>query len=318
MPPRFQLHPWDPDTLYTTTEQGQEEGDENLDLEFEVGESDWRPLTPVGGAPRTVHFVDGACRHDAAGTFGERPCLFAVVGVGSVTSRLGTRVTPPTQPPARRYVIVAGEDAEGFEPIRIDKYGLSYEPRRVDGGEHHLAAEAQKLMLMWEAAHAEELASKNPGDLVLVDGPLRRADSFQNVLGYVKTSERERLPGAQRGVLAELQPGQRTPIYHVYAGDRSLVDRLEWVIRPRQSAPGIDPRLGLVRIQANSSLTREEARALADWSAQTLPAYSADYHHDSRAPQQLLIIKNLESDLRRSFGNRDLLLGELRQLLATA
>lgn len=312
---RFQLHPWDPDTLYTTTDYDQE-GDENLDLDFEVGESEWRPIAPGPVAARTVHFVDGARRHDAAGTFGEHPCLFAVMGVGSVTSRFGTRVTPPAHAPARRYVIVGGEGDADVLPVSIEDYGLTYEPRYIEGGEPQLAAEAQKLMLQWEAAHAEELAATNPDDLVLVDGPLRRADSYQNILGYVKTTAREPLPVEQRDVLAALQPGQRSPIYQVHAGDRSLVERLEWVIRPRQVAAGIDPRLGLVRIQANSSLTLEQARALADWSATTLPAYSADYHHDSRAPQQLLIIKNLENDLRRSFGNRDLLLTALRRMLA--
>lgn len=312
---RIQLHHWDPDTLYTTTEQDGP-GNVHLDLEFEVAERDWRPITPGQVGTRTVHFVDGARRHDAAGLMGDRPCLFTVIGVGSVTSTLGQRVVAPEHQPPRRYLVVGGEGEERLAPVEVTEYGLKYQPRFVTGGDNHLAAEAQRLMLTWEVEHAEALAHQHPNDLVLVDGPLRRPDSLQNILGYVKTTQREPLPPEHRKTLDQLAPGQRTPVYHVQAGDRSLVGRLEWVIRPRRIVPGVDPRLGLVRIQANSSLTREQVRELADWSAAVLPHYSTDYHHDSRAPQQLMLVKNLETDLRRSFGNRDLLLGALRHSLA--
>lgn len=313
---RFRLHPWDPDTLYTVTEFEQEgEDDPNLELGFEVPEDQWAPITPGPAEPRTVRFVDGARRHDAAGTIGDRPCLFVVMGVGSVASRLGTRVEPPAPLPASRYVIVAGEGGD-VGPVSLPQYGITYEPRFAGAAERSLAAEAQRLMLDREAALAEELAAAHPGDLVVVDGPLRRSASYQNVLGYVKTTRRERLPSSHHWVLDALEPGQRTPVYLVAAGDRSLGDRLEWVIRPRPPALGVDPRQGLVRVQANSALSIAEARTLADWSAATLPAYSADFHHDPRAPQQLLIIKNLESDLRRTFGDRELLLGALRGALA--
>ncbi len=323
MAQRFQLHPWDPDTLYTVTDFDTD-GDEHVELDLEAAEADWRPLTPLDAPARTVHFVDGARRHDAAGTLGERPCLFVVVGVGSVTSTLGTRVEPPRPRPARRLVIVgaSGEEEEAgragvrIAPVVLRQLGIAYEPRVVSSAEQQLAAEAQRLMLHWEGELAEGLAAAFPSDMVVVDGPLRRSESFQNVVGYVKTTRRERLPRAQHAVLDSLRPGQRTPVYRVTAGDRSLGERLEWVIRPRGAAPGVDPRHGLVRVQANSALPLAEARALADWSAAALPAYSADYHHDARAPQQLLIIKNLESDLRRTFGNRDLLLGALRGAFA--
>jgi len=316
---RFRLHPWDPDTLYTVTEFDQDPdhvADPYLDLGFEVPEGEWRPLTPGPSSPRTVRFVDGARRHDAAGTLDDRPCLFVVMGVGSVTSRLGTRVEPPTPRPARRFVIVGGDERGDVGPVSLPQYGIAYEPRFLRDAERSLAAEAQRLMLEREADLAAELAAAHPEDLVVVDGPLRRSGSYQNVLGYVKTTRRERLPAAQHAVLDALQPGQRTPVYLVRAGDRSIGDRLEWVIRPRPTARGVDPRQGLVRVQANSALTPDEARSLADWSAATLPAYSADYHHDARAPQQLLIVKNLESDLRRTFGDRELLLSALRGALA--
>src|SRR5690606_2532842 len=177
----------------------------------------------------------------------------------------------------------------------------------------HRPAEAHRLTLRWAAGLAGGVAHAHPGDVVLLDGPLRSDASVQNVLGFVKSTSRERLPPSQRGVLAGLAPGQRSPVYRVHGGDRSLLSRLEWVMRPRGAAPGVDPRLGLVRVQANSALSRAEAAALADWTAATLPAYATDYHHDPRAPQQLLIVKDLESDLRRSFGHRDLLLTALRQ-----
>src|SRR5690606_13682124 len=61
---RFLLHPWDPDTLLTITEQD-DVGDEQLELGFEVDEDAWQPLSPADAPPRTVHFVDGARRHDA-------------------------------------------------------------------------------------------------------------------------------------------------------------------------------------------------------------------------------------------------------------
>lgn len=316
---RFRLHPWDPDTLYTVTEFDREAGegeDPHLDLSFEVPEDGWRPLAPGGTVRRTVRFVDGARRHDAAGTIGDRPCLFVVMGVGSVASRLGERVEPPTPQPAQRFVIVAGRDGGDVAPVTLPQYGVTYVPRFTDAADASLSAYAQTLMLEREADLAEELARAYPDDLVVVDGPLRRSGSHQNVLGYVKTTRRERLPASHHWVLDALQPGQRTPVYLVRAGDRSLGDRLEWVIRPRPPARGVDPRQGLVRVQANSALTPDEARALADWSAATLPAYSADYHHDARAPQQLLIVKDLESDLRRTFGDRELLLGALRGALA--
>jgi hypothetical protein len=132
-------------------------------------------------------------------------------------------------------------------------------------------------------------------------GPLRGRDALPRTLGYIKTQQKQYLPERLAGVVTELNPGQRTPIFRI-AG---VYQRLTWYLR----LPGGNnaPWAGIVRVECSAELPEHQAIALADLSAATVPRFASVSFKDPRAPQNLVPIAGLEKRLRTALGDARLL-----------
>lgn len=164
----------------------------------------------------------------------------------------------------------------------------------------------QFAMLRAEGKLASRLISSHPDALIITDGPLPRMGFVKNIVGYVKTIHQVPITEEQLNVVRGLEQGQRSPLYLVTGNDKSQ-QYFEWFLRLRDPRPWLYSLAGIVRLQAYASLNPEsrldEVRALADWLALTLPRFASHQHQDPRAPQQLLPIRALETELRRRMGD---------------
>ena len=164
----------------------------------------------------------------------------------------------------------------------------------------------QFAMLRAEGKLASRLISSHPDALIVTDGPLPRMGFVKNIVGYVKTIHQIPITEEQLNVVRGLEQGQRSPLYLVTGNDKSQ-QYFEWFLRLRDPRPWLYSLAGIVRLQAYASQQPEnrldEVRALADWLALTLPRFASHQHQDPRAPQQLLPIRALETELRRRMGD---------------
>ena len=164
----------------------------------------------------------------------------------------------------------------------------------------------QFAMLKAEGKLASRLISSHPDALIVTDGPLPRMGFVKNMVGYVKTIHQVPITEDQLAVVRGLEEGQRSPLYLVTGSDKSQ-QYFEWFLRLRDPRPWLYSLAGIVRLQAYASAQPEdrldEVRTLADWLALTLPRFASHQHQDPRAPQQLLPIRALESELRRHMGD---------------
>jgi hypothetical protein len=143
-------------------------------------------------------------------------------------------------------------------------------------------------------------------DLLVLDGRLRGRTSLPRTIGYVKRQRGKYLTEELSTVVAELAAGQRTPVFR-------LSGLYSWYLRlPGPVGP---PWAGIVRVECAGDLTVEDAVALADRSARTLPRFASHAYKDPRAPQNLTPIAGLERRLRGLLGDPRLL---HRQLTAAA
>ena len=137
----------------------------------------------------------------------------------------------------------------------------------------HLIGELHTRMRRAEG----ELASALAADVfVVADGPLNKPLAPLEVVGYIKSHRVTYLPPEQNVVIAELAPGQRTPLFTI-AADRPDVCRYSWYVR-------------LAMLQGVGS----------------------EPHIDPRAPQNLVPIGALERELRHRMGDPGLLYRALR------
>ncbi|MCA9759358.1 MAG: hypothetical protein KDA27_26430 [Candidatus Eisenbacteria bacterium] len=143
-------------------------------------------------------------------------------------------------------------------------------------------------------------------DLVVIDGSLRGRQHLESAVGYVKSHWVTYLDETTTAVIAQLAPGERTPMFGIEA-DWS---RYSWYLR----LPGGEghPWAGVVRCEVTDQIPIDEAQRFADLTAATLPRFASEAHKDTRAPQNLYPIAGLERELRRRLGDGNLLLRGLR------
>jgi hypothetical protein len=120
-------------------------------------------------------------------------------------------------------------------------------------------------------------------------------------VGYIKTHRVEYLPSELTAVVTRLQAGERTPVF----GVGTSWHRYAWYLRlPTNSRA---PWAGVVRVECPAELSVDDAVALADRSAVTLPRFASASYKDPRAPQNLVPIAGLERRLRAMLGDARLL-----------
>lgn len=306
--PTIRVEPWAPEYGSPHETQPLTPSDAAVDVDVELYAAAWRPLDPRHGTTpaRRVHIVDGVRRIDArvwiTGDDGlTRMGICASYAAGAVRcDRDQARVTLVE---VRRGLFApaaaaGGADSESALVTRAGAYPLL----AVAGDDvEQLSLGLQQRMGELEVAVAArvitDLGPDSRADLVVVDGPLSGRQNVAGAIGYVKTHRVAYLPPALGKVVAGLRSGQRSPLFLT----QTSWSRYSWYLR----LPGVDshPWAGIVRCEASADLAPNEARALADRSAFTLPRFASAAHKDPRAPQNLYPIGALERELRRRLGD---------------
>jgi hypothetical protein len=310
---RYFVEPWHPAFgSPQDADDGGTGGDSSaeLDLDVELPADKWRPVSPGPGAdaPPTVLLVDGVRRIDAhlwvQDDEGEvHPAVAVSYAAGVVRCDLHRGVAEVAHAQLRRGLFTP---ATGATMLGAPPAGYRLELAR--GSQHDdLVRAAQQAMLALEATVSEEARaqvtdlSMVDDDLLVTDGPLRGRHRLPRSLGYVKTHRTHYLRPKQAKVVTECRAGQRSPVFRV--GPRW--PHYSWYLR--LPGPAGSPWAGVVRVQGSPDLTPEQAVALADRSAVTLPRFASRAYKDPRAPQNLVPVAGLERRLRALLGDPKLL-----------
>ena len=280
-----------------------------IDLGIEVAAGRWAPQDPPAGTPvaTDVVFVDGVQRADARLTLVPADGDDAVVGVagsfaaGAVRCRGGKATLADVK-------VVRGLFSRA-QSIHLDcGPGVRYQPYMVtDPRVDRLNLAMTERMRALERGIA--LASVD-AEMVVVDGPLSGGRVAPGMVGFIKTHRRHLLPESHRPQVAALDAGQRTPLF----GTRSGYTRFSWYLR--LPGPAVHPWAGVVRCELPNDVPLNEAVRIADATAVTLPRFASEPHRDPRAPQNLVPIGGLESELRHRLGDKLLLERMLRRTCA--
>lgn len=305
---RFWVDAWDP--AYGTSPDQEPVGssEAGTDPGVEVPAGDWRPVPPRPvAAPPAVHFVDGVRRVDAH-MWIEAPDGSAVAGVaasyaaGVVSCRAGAACADRVD--VRRGLFTP---ATGVPDLRLGQ--VTYEVQQADADDDLRLSNALQNAMAEAEAEVALLARTDCDDLMVLDGPLGRRGQLARVLGMVKTHRSRYLDPSLHALVAELGPGERTPVFRLGA-DWS---RCSWYLR-LPCRPGA-PWAGVVRVEC-PDLDLDDVLELAALSQSVLPRYASVEHKDPRAPQNLYPIGGLERLLRRRLGDRLLLERHLRRAAA--
>lgn len=298
---KLRIDPWDPEygsSVELEPEPGLPEG---LVLDVEVV-GQWAPIAP--GAvppPRCCAFIDGVRRVDArlfaqAGDV-EAPGLAGSWAVGCARS-----CSPATVESVEvgRSLVVGG--GLGGTPVAlwIGRQRLAFQPTSVAGSSPVDPMQGlQNAMRAAEGDLAAEILRGGDCDLVLCDGPLTYFTGGPAV-GMIKRQARSYLDGARAPVLAQLRPGERTPLFKL--GEQRL-ERYSWYLRLASRRPIDGVMAGIVRLEVSAQDGIEAALRTANLTAATLPRFAPRPGRDPRAPQNLYPIGALEQTLKHRLGD---------------
>jgi hypothetical protein len=303
---KFSVDPWDPSYGIANEAEALDLTTADVNPEIELAATDWRPLEPPPDfLADSVVFVDGVRRVEARvwlddGAGGAHPGICASFAAGAVRCDQDARIGP---------VIVGRGLFTSFGQAESVDTNAGEFPTRLAAAEgiEALALALQERMGLAEVAAAEAACAEAPTDLVIVDGPLRGRQHLTHAVGYVKTHHVAYLPPELHALVGRLAPGQRSPLFVL----GTSWSRLAWYLR----LPGTTgtPWAGVVRCECTPDLQLEQARALSDRVAATLPRFASEPHKEPRAPQNLYPIAGLERELRRRMGDPQVLYRALRR-----
>lgn len=271
-----------------------------------VEREDWEPLEGADDGVDRIAFVDGVRRVDARLTLddpvaGPAPGLCGTFAVGATLWDRVARRSEVTAVRVERWAVLAGGRPERMPPVDVEPGVATTTCGSEDPA--HLIVELHTKMRRAEGETATALAAEC---FVVADGPLNELTAHPTV-GYVKSHRVTYLEPEQNAVVAQLAPGQRTPLF-------SIADfkRYSWYVRLAMLAHG-HSWTGIVRCEVSAQLPREEAVRIADRTAAVLPLVASEPHVDPRAPQNLVPIAGLERDLKHRMGDRGIVYRALRQ-----
>ena len=316
---KLRLDPWE--TEYNTAHSAGEALSEHPNIETGIEYKDWQAVTPTTNVEKTLYdqllFVDGSRRIEARVLLEDenKQVAFGALGsygVGVVSCcPQGLARANFLQWQIKRICTLSGghsiNDFELKQTLNKCLGKLNYEV--VSSQERDADAVLRKLQ--FEMLNAERLLSSSlvddyPNALIINDGPRPRIGFEPNVIGYLKTSHSIPIGPKKISLIRELEQGQRSPLYLV-KGQDATQNYFEWFLRLRDPHPWLYSLAGMVRLQASAGKDPQKrldnVRQLADWLASKLGNFSSKQHQDPRAPQQLLPIRALETELRRHMGS---------------
>lgn len=291
---KISIESWDPSYGSPGLDTGIEPSEATVDTSVEIAEKNWHPLPgPISVKPaERVLFVDGVRRIEAVvwisdGTISKRGlCASIAAGVVEASSKAEVKSA------SVRRGLFSAVDGASLET----RAGL-FESIRVAGEElEKLIIGVQQSLGQLEISVAQSL--RNDVDLVVIDGPLTGRQKVPGAIGYVKSHRVSYLPESLAGIIGDLKPGERTPIFL----STTSWTRYSWYMR--LPGPIAHSWSGVVRLEAAGELDLAAVRRLADLGAVTLPKYASVPHKDPRAPQNLFPIAGLERELRHRLGDQ--------------
>lgn len=276
-----------------------------------VETTDWAPRDGHDDGVDQVAFVDGVRRVDARLTVddpeaGPVPGICGTFAVGAVRWDRPARRSEVVHERVERMAVLAGGRAERFPRVAlVPPYGTTTTPDRDPAG---LIRVLHSAMRAAEGRVASDLAAEC---FVIADGPLNEL-APRPAVGYVKSHRVLYLSPERNRTVAELGPGQRTPLFTI-----SGYTRYSWYVRLARIAGG-HSFSGIARCEASNRLPLAEIVGLADRTAWLLPILASEPHLDPRAPQNLVPIGALERALRHRMGDPRLVERALREAARAA
>lgn len=296
--PRLVVESWDP--AYGTPVAPEEDlapSEAAVDVSVEMDQ--WAPVRGVDDGVDEVFFVDGVRRIDArlAIPLLDAPPVPGIAGsfaVGAVAwDRVAARSRVAEIRMERLAVFGDGHRAE-VPGAGAVVYRVESEP----------SADPAKLISRFHGAMRRAEANLSldlvmGGRFVVADGPVNDTRAHE-VVGYIKTHRVMYLSGPEARVVAEIVPGERTPLFVL--GAQGTFSRFSWYQRLPYSGDH-HAWSGIVRCETPGALGIETAVKLANRAAAILPLVAAPAHTDPRAPQNLVPIGALERHLRHELGD---------------
>jgi len=310
----LRIDPWDPE--YGASIESEEDPDRPPPpVEFDEPVA-WAPISvPAVDALPCCAFVDGVRRIDVR-LFAESGDVFVPALAGS----WGVGVAWSTQPPlvdnvrTGRVVVLGGQLEHPAVDVTIDRHTLSYSFQSCSGRRTiDPLLELQKEMRRQEEALASDVAQEGRADLIVQDGPLNFYANTPTV-GLIKRQAQRYLDPARQLILTRLEVGQRTPLFR-FEGQQ--LERYSWYARIGARRVIDGTLAGLVRLEVPAPVGLGQARKLADLTAAVLPRFTAPSWRDSRSPQNLYPVGELERVLRHRLGDPDLVRRGLEAALWT-
>jgi hypothetical protein len=271
-----------------------------------VETADWDPVEGADDGVPSIAFVDGVRRIDARLTLddpviGPIPGLCGTFAVGATLWDREGRHSQVTNVRVQRWAILAGGRPEVMPAVALSP---GYDTTACASSDPaDLVTELQTRMRRAEGVTASAMASEG---FVVADGPLNDVTAHPTV-GYIKTHQVTYLDPERRAIVAQLAPGQRTPLFTIWD-----YKRYSWYLRLAVLQGG-HSWTGVVRCEASGQLALDEVRIIADRTAAVLPLVASEAHMDPRAPQNLVPIAALEHELRHRMGDARLVYRALRE-----
>jgi hypothetical protein len=293
---RLFVEGWDPE--YGSpfeSDDGLAPAESTIDTSVEADE--WAPIQGVDDGITDIAFVDGVRRIDARvtiddPTLGPVPGICGTLAVGATHWDREARRSEVRDVRIERMAVFGNGREEVFPEVGFQpQYSTESIP---DADPDRLVRQLHNRMRRLEGETAAGLA--RDGCFVVADGPLNDL-APQSTIGYIKSHRVTYLPPEQGVVIAALKAGQRTPLFTL-----SEYQRYSWYLRLAQLDGG-HSWTGIVRCEASGGLPLEQVKKVADRTAAILPLVASEAHKDPRAPQNLVPIGALESELRRRMGD---------------
>jgi uncharacterized protein len=326
---RFRLDGWRSDYAFPY-EVGEVTPDpvvdlDGVDVDIEAPAHDWGAIAPHPDTPRfeVVRFVDGVQCSDAVIWIEDpdrgqpRPGLVASWGAGVVTSR-------STGAELERVIIERGVFSDARSLGSIIAGNLTWRPRTPDAvaeGEDRTADADDPSVLRERLGVARrrledvvgQVTADGEDSLIVYDGLLHATSQPLTAVGLAKRAHRLYLPEHLQPLQRTLRRGERTPLFATDPARRrlSFYLALSDPLPPAVADPG--SCVARIELSIGARTTIGQAAAFADRVAMTLPRYASEPHTDPRAPQNLMPIRSLETELRRRLGRPSV----IRSLLAT-
>jgi len=302
---RLFVEPWDPG-YGSPMEADAHLAPAESSIDANVETANWAPIDGVDDGIRDIAFVDGVRRIDARVTIddpsGPVPGICGTLAVGATHWNREVPSSEVRDVRIERMAVLGSGRAEIFPPVALQP---GYTTVAIaDTDPDHLIGEIHDRMRRLEGETATRLAAE--GCFVVADGPLH-ALSAQTTVGYVKSHRVTYLPAEKNSVVAALEPCQRTPLFTL-----SEYQRYSWYLRLARITGG-HSWTGIVRCEASGGLPLAQVRVIADRTAAVLPLTASAGHIDPRAPQNLVPIGALESELRHQMGDPMLVNRALRE-----